>query len=127
MAPITGTNGKVYVDDIEVADVRTWSAAFENDLKTYASSNTGGYEKTASGNIRWTFNMTLYSPDGSLDLGFDVGDLVTVKGCTTTGKHFEGDVRIASIEPEVDIEGAGLVACTVRGTGDGQYTLTGQS
>ena len=127
MAPITGTNGKVYVDDAEVADVRTWLAAFENDVKTYASSSTGGYQKTAPGNTRWTFRMTLYKSDGSLDLGFDVGDLVTVKGYTTTGKYFEGDVRIASIEPEVDIEGAGLSGCVVNGTGDGQYTLTGQS
>ena len=123
--PITGINGKVYVDDAEVADVRSFSVPRENDVKTYASSSTSGYEKTAAGNTRWTFVMSLYLPDGSLSLDFDVGDLVTVKGYTTTGKYFEGDVRISSIEPDVDIEGARMEGCTVRGVGHGGYALTG--
>jgi hypothetical protein len=124
-SPITGISGKVEVDSAEVADVRTWSMPRENDVKTYASSSTGGYEKTAAGNTRWTFTMSVYAPDGSLSIGFEVGDLVTVKGYTTTGKYFEGSVRVGSIEPQVDIEGAELVGCTVEGTGHGEYTLTG--
>ena len=123
--PITGINGKVYADEAEVADVRSFAVPRESDVKSYASSSTGGYEKTAAGNIRWMFSMSLYLPDGSLSLGFDVGDLVVVKGYTTTGKYFEGSVRVRSIEPEVDIQGAELEVCTVSGIGHGQYTLTG--
>jgi hypothetical protein len=124
-SPITGVNGKVCVGAAEVADVRGFSVPRESDVKSYASSSTGGYEKTVSGNRRWRFSMSLYCPDGSLSMGFEVGDLVTVKGYTTTGKYFEGQVRVRSIEPEVDIERGELIGCTVAGIGHGQYTLTG--
>ena len=124
-SPIAGVSGKVYVGQTEIADVRSFSVPRESDVKSYASSSTGGFEKTAAGNRRWRFTMSLYCPDGSLSLGFEAGDLVTVKGHTTTDKYFEGQVRVRSIEPEVDIERGELVACTVAGVGHGAYTLTG--
>lgn len=123
--PITGVDGKVYVDDVEVADVRSFAVPRENDVKTYASSSTGGAAKTAAGRWRWSFTMEVFLPDGGLSLGFEVGDLVTVKGYTAASKYFEGSMRIRSIEPAVNIEKAEMLSCTVVAVGHGAYTITG--
>ena len=123
--PITGKDGDVQVGGVDVAHVRRFSISRSADNKSYKSSDTNGWTKTAEGNKLWTITIDVYAEGGTLVLGFDEGDLIEFKGITTAGKYIEGNVRVDSIEDEVQIEEAELVTATINGTGDGPYVPTG--
>lgn len=124
--PITGKDGKIMADSSAVEHVRNWSITKESDNKTYTSSSTSGWQKTAAGNKKWSGSFEIYLQNGAVDLAFDEGDLVAGEFYTDAAVHYyAGNVRVDSIEVSTDIEGAELVPATVNFTGDGALVETG--
>lgn len=127
--PITGVDGKVYLDGALIADVRNFSISEANDVKTYRSSSTVTASKsnqnTGRGGDSWEISLGLFAPDGSFNPGFEIGDLLTFRGIAATGKEVTGSCRVSSVEAEVDVEGVEWIGTSVSATGHGALTKTG--
>lgn len=121
--PITGIGGDVSLGS-EVAHVRNWKVTREANNKTYASSDTEGWEETAEGIKKWSGSMEVFAPDGNMSIStWDEGDLLNAVLTVDANSTLSGSVRIDSIEVEVEIEGSELVGMVVNFTGHGSYTL----
>lgn len=116
--PMAGSNGTVSADGSAVADVRNWSLDRTADNKTYASSDTGGWNRTSKGNRGATVTWDHYLDGGALDVGYEEGALIAFVGTAASGKTVTGNVRVDSIGQTIDIEGNELEAATVTATFD---------
>jgi len=121
--PISGKSGKVYVDAVEVADVRNWKVNRASDNKEYASSSTAGWKKRVAGNRDWSGSFEVYLQDGDMTLAFDDGDDITLILQTDSGQTFTGPAIVDGIDYDDNIEGGDPVAGTVNFSGDGAYTI----
>jgi len=116
MAVRTGCNGKVLIDDVEVAEVRNWSFSWVATLKEYASSSTNcvkkriGTQKDVTGG-----RFEVYIDDADrVDAQIEPGDVVTLKLYEDATKFWiVTDATIASIDPATDIEGDEIVGASV--------------
>lgn len=123
--PVSSYQGKAEANSGAIAHVTRWNVEETADNKTYVSSSTSGWAETVEGAKRWV---------GTLDLLLDAGAFLSaplVPGTKLTklelfvndaNSRF-GAARIDSVSgPEVDIDGSGLVGCTVAVTGHGALT-----
>lgn len=126
MAGITAKAGEVAVNaGADLVGVLRWNLNEEADNKTYVSSNSAGWAKTAEGAKRWSGSMDLLLEDGVFRVAPLVpGTLLTSIELKVDGSHSrQGAARIDRVgDIEVDIDGSGLVKCTVDFTGDGALT-----
>ena len=116
--PITAIGGNVTID-AEVASVRKATINKRADNQKYATSDTGGWKKSAEGMKDWDASVDIYLEDGAFP-SYTVGAVVACTFQLAAGQTESGSGRIDSIENiEDDIENSGMVACTINISGNG--------
>jgi hypothetical protein len=121
--PITGIDGKLFKDSVEIAEVRNWKVMRKADNKKFSSSAKAGWQRTAKGTKNWTLSFSMYLDGGEMEIGVTEGETYTFVGHTTTGKTFTGLARVDSIGEGADIEGSAMEAADVECSGDCDYTI----
>ena len=113
---LSGKTGKVYKDDVEVADILSFTVNESSDNKQYASSSSSGIARIA-GHNDWSGTIRLLFPtSGSFDLDFDKGELFAFKGESTTGKTVScasSGAIVDSVEYEVNVETGDIIGATI--------------
>lgn len=126
--PITGKDGSVKMIAAggvlaALASVRKFNVNTRADNQKYATSDTGGWKKSAEGKKDWDGSIDIYLNDGVWP-NWTAGLLVDVELTSYTGKTATGTGRIDSIENiEMDIENSGMVGCTLNINGDGELVF----
>jgi len=116
--PITAIGGNVTLDT-EVASVRKATINERADNQKYATSDTGGWKKSAEGNKDWDAVVEVYMEDGAFPT-YTVGAVVACTFQTAAGKTRSGSGRIRSFENiEIDIEGSGMEGYSINIDGNG--------
>jgi len=123
--PVSSFQGKAEANSAAIVHVTRWNVEETADNKSFVSSSTSGWAETVEGAKRWT---------GTLDLLLEAGAFLSaplVPGTKLTKLELfvndansrYGAARVDSVSgPEVDIDGSGLVGCTVTVTGHGALT-----
>ena len=125
--PVSAITGKVELNSAAIAHIIRWNMEQVADNKTYVSSSTNGWAETVEGAKRWTATMDLLLEAGAFLTALVVGTLYNkIEFFTSISPSSEskyGKARVDSISgPEADIDGSGLVGCTVTVTGHGALT-----
>lgn len=125
-APITAKEGKVYYGAglTEVADVTNITVNRTAEAKPYNSSATDGRTRRLSGNRDSTVSFDRLLDEGELNLGFDEGDIITLKAMTNLGKFLQGSYHIDSINVVVNVETKEIEKATVSASQNGAFSLT---
>lgn len=105
-SPISGNGGTLTIASQTEYDIRSWSLSKVADNQAYVSSQTIGKTHRVKGNRDMSMNISLFAPDGDIDLGAGIEEGETVEIIATTNgiTTFTGDVIIDSIEIVVNIE-----------------------
>lgn len=126
-APIHSQNGKVSFAGTDLEDVLSWTLNRGSDNPPYVSSSTGGQTKRVEGNKDWTATVNVLLNDGD-DLAFAEGDKGSLGLFTSTlpasGGKWTGDSIVASIEPEIDVNGNSIVGASITFEADGAIVFT---
>lgn len=122
--PITGKDGKVEVDSVEIADITSWTLNPVSDNKPYVSSSTAGQTRRLKGNKDKTGSFVALIDEGS-NFAFDDGDIVAIKLILVSGKFWSGNVMIDSTDWNVDVLAADPVEVTVNFGQDAALVFTG--
>ena len=120
--PITAINGTVSFDSV-ISDIRNFNVDRVNEVKTYVSSSTAGFTKTAKGNFLATDSFEMFLDQGAFDVGFTEGDLGDLILTSASGKTFTSEARIGNIAVGVDIEGNNFEGATVSFTANGTWAV----
>jgi len=128
--PITGIKGSVKMIAAggvlaALASVRKFTVNKRADNKKYATSDTGGWKKSAEGNKSFDGSIDVYLNDGVWPTWY-AGQSVDFELTSNTGKTATGTARIDSIENlEIDIENSEMLSCTLVIDGDGDIVFAG--
>lgn len=126
--PVTAITGKVEVNSAPLADITKWGLEETADNKTYVSSSTAGWTKTAEGAKSWKATLEILLDAGKfLTAPLVIGTLLTkVELWTSETPSTESRYGAARVDRitglEADIGGSGLLKATVEVTGDGALT-----
>lgn len=112
----SGCNGKVLVDGVEIAEVRSWSFNWVAETKEYASSSTGCAKKRIAG-VKDVQNgsIEVYVDDEDrFDALVQVGDTVTLQLYEDADDIWTvEDTVIDTIEPNTQIESGDPVSAKI--------------
>lgn len=101
----SGKNGKITMGSSDFAEVRNWRFNKTANVKTYASSSTGGHQKTVKGQFAGTISADLLlDPDDAIEERIKIGDQVTLELYRDTTKLYSVPCRINTVDDEVQIE-----------------------
>ena len=105
-APKSGNGGTLSIAAQTTYDIRSWSLSRTSDNQAFVSSQTSGATHRIPGNKDMSMNISLFAPDGAIDLGAGIEEGLTVEVIATTDgvNSFTGDVIIDSMEIVVNIE-----------------------
>ena len=105
-APISGNGGTVSVAAVTTYDIRSWSLSRSADNQAYVSSQTSGKTYRIKGNRDMTMHISLYAPDGDIDLavGIEEGETIAVVATTDGSTSWSGNVIIDNMELVVNVE-----------------------
>ncbi|RLC38159.1 hypothetical protein DRH27_02975, partial [Candidatus Falkowbacteria bacterium] len=119
--PVVGLTGDISLASSAIAHIRSWTINKGSDNQSYATSDTGGYKKTAEGQKFWNGSADVYLDGGANPVFPVVGTKYASSIFTTvSGKTLTGDIRVDAVNNiECDIEGSGITSCTIEFTGDG--------
>ena len=125
-SPLTAAEGKVYygVGLTEVDDVVNITVNRTSEAKAYNSSATAGRTRRLTGNRDSQVTFERLLDDGELNLGFDEGDIITLKAETNTGKFLQGSYHVDSINVTVNVETKEIEKATITASQDGAFSLT---
>ncbi len=123
MAKLTGTNGNVKFGGNDIVDVKRWEITREAEVKTFVSSDSGGYQKVVPGAKRWSGRFEMLLEDGSPNPGVEVGDSGAGLFYLDASHTLGGTIVIQSIEVSVDIDGSEIEGATVSFVGDGAFAI----
>ena len=118
-SPKSGNGGTLSIHGQSTYDIRSWSLSRTADNQAFVSSQTAGATYRVKGNRDMTMNLSLYSPDGDIDLasGIEEGETVTIIGTTDGVKTFTGDIIIDSMEIVVNVETGENIGIDIVGSG----------
>ena len=127
--PISGVDGNATIDG-EVLEVRGWTLSDTSDNQSYNSSKTKGQMRRVKGVQDWTGSITIYFDEG-VRPAVSKGDilplvLITAEGVSGKGEVGTGQGIVDSIDPEVDVEGGGLIGATLNMSADGAMVFAAQ-
>lgn len=112
----SGCNGKVLVDGVEIAEVRSWSFNWVAEVKEYSSSSTNCAKKRIAG-VKDVQNgsIEVYVDDEDrFDAQVQAGDTVTLQLYEDADDIWTiEDTVIESIEPSAQIEAGDPVAAKI--------------
>lgn len=123
MAVITGKDGSVSVDAVNVSTVSSWSVSIEADTLEYTSFDSGGWKDMMGSLKSWSGSIEGFA-DTTQTASIAVGDevtLVLVEGGTGS-KTYTGSAIVTS--KSVDASTAELVTVSFDFTGSGILTET---
>jgi len=101
----SGKLGKVTMGASDFAHVRNWRFNMTSNNKKYASTSTGGHEKTTKGAFGGSVSFDLVlDHDDRIEERIKVGDQVTLLLYTDATNYYSVPVRIASMDNELQIE-----------------------
>ncbi len=105
-SPISGNGGTLSIAAQGGYDIRSWSLSRVADNQAYVSSQTTGRTYRVKGNRDMSMNISLFAPDGDIDLGAGIEEGETVEVIATTNgiASFTGNVIIDSMEIVVNVE-----------------------
>ena len=118
MAVITGKDGSVSVDAVNVSTVSSWSVSIEADTLEYTSFDSGGWKDMMGSLKSWSGSIEGFA-DTAQTASIVVGDevtLVLVEGGTGS-KTYTGSAIVTS--KSVDASTAELVTVSFDFTGSG--------
>lgn len=123
MAVITGKDGSVSVDAVNVSTVSSWSVSIEADTLEYTSFDSGGWKDMMGSLKSWSGSIEGFA-DTTQTASITVGDevtLVLVEGGSGS-KTYTGSAIVTS--KSVDASTAELVTVSFDFTGSGILTET---
>lgn len=123
MAVITGKDGSVSVDAVNVSTVSSWSVSIEADTLEYTSFDSGGWKDMMGSLKSWSGSIEGFA-DTTQTASIAVGDevtLVLVEGGSGS-KTYTGSAIVTS--KSVDASTAELVTVSFDFTGSGVLTET---
>ena len=123
MAVITGKDGSVSVDAVNVSTVSSWSVSIEADTLEYTSFDSGGWKDMMGSLKSWSGSIEGFA-DTTQTASIAVGDevtLVLVEGGSGS-KTYTGSAIVTS--KSVDASTAELVTVSFDFTGSGILTET---
>ena len=124
--PIHSQNGKAAFAASDIEDVLSWTYNEGSDNPPYVSSSSGGQTLREEGNKDWTATVNVLLDDGE-ELFFSVGETGLLELHTSTvaaqGGKWTGEARVASIEPELDINGNAIVGASITFEANGVMTF----
>lgn len=111
-SPLSGNGGTLSIAGQSGYDIRSWSLGRTADNQPYVSSQTEtasgskGATYRVKGNFDASMNISLYAPDGAIDLaiGIEEGETVGIVGTTNGVITWEGNMIVDSMEIVVNIE-----------------------
>ena len=121
MAVITGKDGSVSVDAVNVSTVSSWSVSIEADTLEYTSFDSGGWKDMMGSLKSWSGSIEGFA-DTTQTASIAVGDevtLVLVEGAAGS-KTYTGSAIVTS--KSVDASTAELVTVSFDFTGSGILT-----
>jgi hypothetical protein len=121
MAAISGKNGKILANSVEIADVRDWTLNRSNEDKPYNSSSTAGETRRVAGNNDSSGSFNIYSEDGNI-ANIERGSVYTLHLYVNATQFYSVPAFIQSIEPTVSIESADLVGVSITFAQNGAIT-----
>lgn len=119
MSVIGGFGGAVG----SVDTVRDWSINSSAELAAYVASNTNKGKGRLDGNYDWSGSYNCY---GHTPVNYP-GTAVSITLTLDNVKGVSGDVVIAEVTIEWDVEGAGIIQHSTSFEGDGVITLGAQT
>ena len=125
--PVNGIDGSITFGGNAIAQIQKFTINQRADNQVYATSSTGGFKETAEGNRSWDAVIDILMPNAELEPdasgAIEEGDIGAVVFTLTTGKTLTGNCIVDEIgDFEVDIEGSGMVGCSLRVTGIGDLS-----
>jgi hypothetical protein len=104
MAALSGKEGKVYSDDVELLEVRNWKFTRSANVKAYQSTDTPGYQKTARGMFAGTIAFEVTLDTGTpLESVLVEGDEVELKLVYSGDEYWTVPCVISDVAEEVNI------------------------
>lgn len=89
----------------DIAEVRNIRWTLNANVKSYASSTTGGHTKTVKGQFSGTISFdVVYDPDDPIEERLKPGDQVTLVAKFDANRNYSLPCRIESLENELNIE-----------------------
>ena len=126
--PITGNDGNVNFGGSDILQVRGWTFSDSSDNKAFVSSATAGQTRRVKANQDWTASVTIFFEDGKPPPNVakgDIGELeLETAQASGVGGKYAGQGIVASVEPEVDVEGGELIGATINFEADGVMVFT---
>ena len=104
--PVSGKDGKVFIDGVEVAHIREWSLDRTGNNTVYSSSSTAGHKRRLCGVVDWTATISAFLENGSPFVDADINQIVTLQLISAAGKIREGSAMITDIGEANPVEDA---------------------
>ncbi len=118
-APKSGNGGTLSIEAQTTYDIRSWSLSKVADNQAFVSSQTAGKTHRVKGNIDMSMNISLFAPDGAIELGagIEIGEEVDIIATTDGVNSFTGPIIIDSMEIVVNIEAGENIGIDIVGSG----------
>jgi len=126
MTFVSGKDGTLFVNDLEVIPITNWTIECTSAGKSYTANDTGGFKRRVVGvkDSRGSFELKLCSGE---DLPVCEGSSVTLELHTDdSGNNFYSLTAIVEkMSLEVDIDRGTVVTCVINFVGNGPITAHG--
>jgi len=124
--PLSGVGGTVKTGETpaDLFQVRNWNATINSKTSQFATNSSSGWDVTVAGAKNWEGSLEMVVDDSEA-LPLEEGDLVTAQLHGDASNYYSGEIRIESVEVEVDINEGTEIPVTVNFKGHGALTRNG--
>lgn len=126
MSLISGKDGTLTSDGIEVAELTDWKLRKTGGAKAYTANDTGGAAKRVSGAKDCSGEFEVKVAQGR-QMPVEEGDAVTLRLHVddSGANYFQVPAVIDAVRVSVDVDQGKIVACRVGFSGNGPVTAYG--
>lgn len=132
MSGLSGNNGTVLVDTVEVARVISWDVSVDIQQTKRTTSATAPWPSRTVGNKDITGSFTIQLDDGggipaALQTALINGTTIALELEQVSGKQIEGDAKMENMSTSADIDGGEDQQATFTFGADGTWTIANDS
>ena len=132
MSGLSGNNGKVKVDDVEVAKIINWNVSVDVQQTKRTTADTAPFPSRTTGNKDVTGDFTIQitalgGMPSDLATAFLAGTQIQLDLIQLTGKEIEGLAKMEGLTTSADVDGGEDQQATFTFGADGAWTISSET